>query len=258
MKRFLCPVENVKTVGEDIRILTFSSPEMASSVEPGQFVNIRAGVTFDPLLRRPFSVYRANGTQVEVIFSVFGKGTQILSTKQRGDVLDVIGPLGSPFSVDRDDFATGILVGGGLGVAPLPLITTSLRIRGKSVVTFLGARSSGHLVEEHLENTHVATDDGSRGHKGNVIELLERFLDMEVYTRPRLFGCGPTPMLEALAHLAIKKNIPCEVSLEGPMACGIGICQGCPVEVTDGGRKYALMCTEGPAFDVRRLRLSNA
>jgi dihydroorotate dehydrogenase electron transfer subunit len=100
----------------------------------------------------------------------------------------------------------------------------------------------------------VATDDGSEGFRGTVVELLEHTLQAGTPAGPKIFGCGPTAMLRALAGCARERDIPCEVSLEGPMACGIGICQGCPVELAEGENKYALMCTDGPTFDIRRIK----
>ncbi|MGB2957524.1 MAG: dihydroorotate dehydrogenase electron transfer subunit, partial [Bacteroidota bacterium] len=126
---------------------------------------------------------------------------------------------------------------------------------GKPVITCLGARTAGQLVMEHLDNVQVATDDGSRGHHGNVVDLLKQIIADRRPDRPKMFGCGPTPMLRALAEFALSAGIPCEVSLEGPMACGFGICQGCPVELSGDEGGYALMCKEGPAFDVRTIRL---
>ena len=167
----------------------------------------------------------------------------------------MLGPLGVPFSVDGDDFTTAVLVGGGLGVAPLPLATETLVRRGKRVVTFLGARTASQVVEAYLTNLEIATDDGSRGFRGNVVELLaSRWQSLKEH-EVKVFACGPTAMLRALAQFVRTHNIPCEVSLEGPMACGFGICQGCPVALAGGEKKYALMCKDGPVFDVRSILL---
>lgn len=250
-----CPISSVIDVAPGIHVLTFQSPEISKTILPGQFVNIRVDDATGPLLRRPFSVYRVEHNAIQLVFNVIGRGTSALSRKRPGDTLDVLGPLGVPFSVDRDDFETAVLVGGGLGVAPLPITTASLRRRGKNVVTFLGSRSLRSVVSDHLENVRVATDDGSAGYQGTVVDLLEQsFLDNRP-EKPRIFGCGPTPMLRALAAFAVREDIPCEVSLEGPMGCGFGICQGCPVELAGEQKKYALMCKDGPTFDVRTIRI---
>jgi dihydroorotate dehydrogenase electron transfer subunit len=126
---------------------------------------------------------------------------------------------------------------------------------GKEVITLLGARTASQLVTDHLENLQIATDDGSRGFQGTVVALLASLLHLGTPSRPRVFGCGPTPMLRALAELSVREGLACEVSLEGPMACGMGICQGCPVELVGEEKAYALVCKDGPTFDVRRIRI---
>ena len=121
---FSCPVESVREVGHRIFALRFYSPQLAQSTLPGQFVNMRVGPGYVPLLRRPFSVYHVESEFVDIIFNIVGRGTEILSTKKHGDVVDVLGPLGHAFVSDTG-FDTALLVGGGLGVAPLPMITDS-------------------------------------------------------------------------------------------------------------------------------------
>ncbi len=251
----VCSVSGVRKAGDGAYVLAFRSPAIARSVKAGQFLNVRVDGTTDPLLRRPFSVYRTEGDFVELIFNVIGKGTALLAGKRGGDTVDVLGPLGTPFNLMAGDFTTAVLVGGGLGVAPLPIATATLRAARTPVATFLGARSSGQVVDAYLENVSVATDDGTRGFHGNVVELLKTSLARQPQPHPKIFACGPTAMLKALGAFAIQSNIPCEVSLEGPMACGIGICQGCPVDLTGGEKKFALMCKDGPVFDVRTIRL---
>jgi dihydroorotate dehydrogenase electron transfer subunit len=255
MTHAICRVLSLNEVAENIFVLTVQAPEVAAAVRPGQFINVRVAEGTDPLLRRPFSVYRTERDQIEIIFNVVGKGSSALRRKRPGDTLDILGPLGVPFSFSGDDFDTAVLVGGGLGVAPFPLATQMLRAVNKKIVTYLGARTAAQLVPTHLDNVHVATDDGSKGFHGTVVELLTRELEALKLSRPKIFACGPTKMLHALAAVAMEKDIPAEVSLEGPMACGFGICQGCPVELMGGEKKYALMCKDGPTFDVRRIKL---
>lgn len=250
-----CPVQSVDEVADNVFVLTFLSPEISKHVQAGQFVNIKADEGTEPLLRRPFSVYRIVDERVEIIFNVVGKGSAALRKRKSGEWIDVLGPLGVPFSLSGKDFDTAVVVGGGLGVAPLPISTQALLENKKSVVTFLGARSAKQLVETHLVNVQIATDDGSKGHHGNVVELVRTKYEMFKSLRPKIFACGPTKMLHTVAMFAIERAIPCEVSLEGPMACGFGICQGCPVELVDGGKKYGLMCKDGPTFDVRRIKI---
>lgn len=255
MIQTLCRILSLEEVADDIFVLTFHAPDIAALVHAGQFINIRVAEGTDPLLRRPFSVYRTEGDNVQLIFNVVGKGSTALRRKRPGDVIDVLGPLGIPFSLNDPAFDTAVLVGGGLGVAPLPLSTQALRAFGKRIVTYLGARTAGQLVQQHLDNVHVATDDGSKGFHGTVVELMVSALDALKRKRTKIFACGPTKMLHAVAAVALEEDIPCEVSLEGPMACGFGICQGCPVELLGGEKKYGLMCKDGPTFDVRRIKI---
>jgi dihydroorotate dehydrogenase electron transfer subunit len=250
-----CPVEGVRTAGGGIYVLSFTSAVLSRSIRAGQFLNLRVEEGCEPLLRRPFSAYRIEKTTVEIVFHVVGRGTAALQRKRQGEMLDVLGPLGKPFNADEPGYDTGILIGGGLGVAPLPLLTSALKEMGKAVLTFLGARSSAQLVPGYLENLHTATDDGSEGFRGNAVELASDFLRKNPVRRPKIFACGPMPMLRAVASFARASDIPCEVSLEGPMGCGIGICQGCPVELAGPEKSYALMCKDGPAFDIRTIKI---
>ncbi len=254
-QRSLYTVRRVVEASPNIFVLSFKAPEIAEAVRPGQFVSVKAEDSNDPLLRRPFSVYWVDGHDVEIIFNVVGRGTTLLRNKRSGERIDVLGPLGVPFRTKDFDAETAILVAGGLGVAPMPLVTAALRKIGTRILTLLGVRSAQQAVEAHLENVRIATDDGSRGFHGTVVELLARLLDEGVPGRLKVFGCGPNAMLRALGDVCTAGRIPCEVSLEGPMGCGFGICQGCPVELVDGDRKYALMCKDGPSFDIRKIRI---
>lgn len=245
-----CLVTELQTVGSNIYVLSFRNSHIASTIQPGQFVNIKVSEWGIPLLRRPFSVYNTVGDDVKIIFNVIGLGTKIISSKRVGDVIDVIGPLGRPYNL-ADSHDTAILVAGGLGVAPLPMITKTLDRVSTSLVTFLGARSRDQLVSIHLENVHFATDDGSEGFHGTVVELLRTYLSTKNVPKPKIFACGPNAMLSSLSKLADEFRIPCEVSIECAMACGIGICQGCPIEQVGSEKKYALVCKDGPVFDSR-------
>jgi len=251
----LCQVLDLARVAENIYVLAFASRELADSILPGQFLNLRVEDGYEPFLRRPFSAYRVDDDRVEIIFNVVGKGTSCLRDKRPGESVDVLGPLGVPFRISEPTYDTGVLVGGGLGVAPMPLTTQFLNVAGKKIVTFLGARSTSQLMRRHLQSPIVSTDDGSEGFRGNIAECLQQYLDAHPIERPKIFACGPTPMLRAVGALALREGIPCEVSLEGPMGCGFGICQGCPVELVGAERKYALMCKDGPTFDIRSIRL---
>jgi len=249
------PIVDRTQVSRELFIVRFESSQLAAETRAGQFLNIRAlDGAWGPLLRRPFSVSSIKNDTLSLLFNIVGTGTRILASRRVGDTLDVLGPLGKPFGV-LGDYDSAILVGGGVGVAPFPLLTKELVRIGKSVTTLLGSRNREMIFSEGLQNVQLATDDGSVGMRGNVIKLLEQFLQKSELHHPKIFGCGPTPMLRALSELAQRMNLPCELSLEGDMACGVGICQGCPVERTGGERRYALTCIEGPSFDCREVKL---
>ena len=235
-------------------VVRFRSHEIASSAMPGQFVNIRCGEGCLPLLRRPMSISRIIGDEVELLFSVVGQGTRMLAAKRPGDTLDVVGPLGVPFGF-KGTYTTALLVGGGVGVAPFPFLSAMLAGEGKKIITFLGAKTAALLTPQNLKNVKLATDDGTQGYHGTVVELLENHLQNHDIVKPKMFGCGPTKMLKALTRVAEKTGIECELSLEGDMACGIGLCQGCPIERREGKKKYALVCTEGPTFNSKDIVL---
>jgi dihydroorotate dehydrogenase electron transfer subunit len=244
----LSRVIDCREVSEGIFTLRFQSPEIAVHAAPGQFVNLRCNGGCAPLLRRPFSISRVEGDTIELLFNVVGQGTAILSQKRGGDEIDVLGPLGTPFKI-HGAYETAILVGGGLGVAPLPFLTEALVKEKKAIETVVGARSVTHLADRNLQNVHIATDDGSKGFHGTVVGLLQSLQPRQKWATPKIFGCGPTKMMAALSEFARNEEIDCELSLEGDMACGMGLCQGCVVERADGSKKYSLVCVEGPTFN---------
>lgn len=251
----LAPLVAKRTLTHDLFVLRLAAPTIASSVQPGQFVNIlpRTGA-IDPLLRRPFSVYQTGEGWIEVIIQIHGKGTEELSKELVGDSLDVIGPLGSPWKYNSGSYSTAILLVGGVGVASMPSLTHACESSNIPFETYYGARSERLFADEYLKRVHYATDDGSKGYHGTIIDLLRSDLRSGAYTHPKLFVCGPTPMMRAATSLAAEFDIPCEVSLETEMACGVGICQGCPVQTTAAelektGKKFHLVCTHGPSFE---------
>ncbi len=244
---------NIK-VAEETYALRFRSRELAEAVLPGQFVNVGVSVLYDPLLRRPYSISNVHEDECEILYAVVGKGTTILSKKRPGEFIEILGPLGNTFGYEKH-FSTAIIVAGGIGVAPFPFLTRTLIQREIPVVTFLGVRSAARLFTQGLSNIHIATDDGSHGYHGTVIACLTEHLDTHYHDTPMIFACGPNAMLNAAQRFAQQRSIPCELSLESEMACGIGICQGCPIERTAGDRKYALVCTDGPCFDANDVRM---
>lgn len=241
-------VSSVEQLKNHIYHLKCYSPALASSFKAGQFLNLKVNDTTFPLLRRPFSISDVNGDEIYLLFNVHGEGTKMLTQKVKGDLLDVLAPLGCGYNTDGD-FDTAVLIGGGLGVAPFPLLTKQLQ--GKEIFTFLGGRSEADIVTYGLKNVFVSTDDGSLGEQGTVVKLFLENLDKFDGKKIKVFACGPTPMLKALQNVLLENNIDGEISTECAMACGFGICQGCPIEDKNNSSRYLLVCKDGPVFNVK-------
>lgn len=243
------PVVETTQVHENIFIQKIHSPEIARIIKPGQFLNIRVSETNTPLLRRPFSICDVENENIFIMFNVMGEGTKILACKQKDNLVDILGPLGNGFNLDGD-YKTAILIAGGLGSAPFPFVTRKIK-SFKSILPLVGGRTKDDVITYGMENVQISTDDGSVGLKGNVVQLLEKNLDKIDITLSKVFACGPNAMLRALKDFCIKHNLDCEVSTESAMACGFGICQGCPIESTSNSDKYLLICKDGPVFNVK-------
>lgn len=244
--------------------ITVVAPEVARSARPGQFVALRVGGEESALtLRRSFAIYQTRdrgvyGGTVEIVLAVRGKGTAWLAARRPHDPLDVVGPLGRPFTVPRDP-CTALLVGGGYGSAPLIGLAELLRARGCRVDFALGAATSdrlfGKLEAKRISSLiAVTTEDGSDGDTGRVTDALPALLGRagsEV-----VYACGPMPMLAAVADIAAQAGIPSQVAVEESMACGIGVCMTCvlPVVGDDGRTRMVRACLEGPVFRGDRVR----
>ena len=244
-------VELLQPVGERTFLIKVFSPHIAQKAKPGQFCNIKVSESDFPLLRRPFSICDVEGESVYFLFDIHGEGTKILSEKNPGDEIDILGPLGNGFN-STGDYEYAVIVAGGLGAAPFPFLTKSLR--NKKVITLVGARNSSLIVTERLENVSVATDDGSSGYKGTSVDLLKKTLSDAEISSFRIFACGPNAMLKSLQKLSLENNYDSQLSIECAMACGFGICMGCPVETSDG-EGYKLVCKDGPVFNASEIKL---
>jgi dihydroorotate dehydrogenase electron transfer subunit len=183
------------------------------------------------------------------MFNILGEGTRILSHKHSGDLVDILGPLGNGFNLDGD-YKTAIIVAGGLGAAPFPYLTREIK-RKKSLLSFVGGRTKQDVISYGFENLILSSDDGSIGYKGNVVQSLENNIDKIDIASSKVFACGPNAMLRVLKDFCLKNNLDCEVSTECAMACGFGICQGCPIESTSDPDKYLLVCKDGPVFNIK-------
>ncbi len=254
MKQEIVQIHSLEYLTNEILELTFISDYLSSVAKPGQFINIRVGDNF-PLLRRPFSIFNVEGNKISIVFNVIGTGTKVLARKRKGDTLDVLGPCGNSFlSFIDDSFDTAFFVGGGIGVAPFPFLTKHFP-SNKNIVTYLGGRHKELIITKDLKNIKISTDDGSDGFHGTVLDLIKKDYQENKYSKVRFFVCGPTRMMKAIADFANEINAECYASLECDMACGIGLCQGCNIEVIGGEKKYKLVCKEGTIFETKTVWL---
>ena len=258
-------LENVQ-IAEHTYRLRFRAPEMASRVLPGQFLMVRLAGCDDPLIGRPFALYDVHDvdgqpSDVDFVYLVEGKLTSRLATIPRGQEVEVWGPLGNGFI--PTDCKHLVMVAGGIGQTPFLAVAKERlgrRAFGRDAkpvdkATFVyGARTSGRLAGlDDFEATgldlRIATDDGSRGHRGLVTDLLPELL-AEDPAETHVVCCGPHPMMAAVSRVAQQHGVSCEVSLEEPMACGIGICFTCVAMIhqEDGTCDYKRTCVEGPVF----------
>ena len=252
-------IKNVEVVSDYYKMV-LNAPDIAKQAQPGQFVNIRVNDKYEPLLRRPFSIHSIKGANIDILYEVIGEGTQVLSQKKPGEYLDIIGSLGHGFSYrePRPENRKPILIAGGMGVAPLvflaeKLVTREPRTENRKPIVLIGARTkSGLLCEKEFKklgcSVKIATDDGSKGHRGFITDLLKSLLrEPRTENRePILYACGPHAMLKVVAAISKKRCIPTQVSLEEHMACGIGACLGCVVRTKSGSERA---CKEGPVFN---------
>lgn len=243
------PLAESIEIQENIFLQKIFSPEIAASAKPGQFLNVRVSDTIYPLLRRPFSVCDVEGEHIFLMYNILGEGTSILAHKQPGSLIDILGPLGHGFNIEGD-YETAVIIAGGLGAAPFPFLTKKIPVE-KKIVSIIGGRNKKDIITYNLKNVFTASDDGSEGFKGNVVDLFKNKLNDLSNTKLKVFACGPTPMLRALKQVCIDNKINCEVSTECAMACGFGICQGCPIESSHKQDTYLLVCKDGPVFNVK-------
>ncbi len=247
-------------IGKSYYRLVLRAPDAARTALPGQFVMLRVSENMDPLLARPFGISSIiSKTSVEIIYRVAGRGTMLLSQIEPGHSLDMLGPLGRGFPLPEKGIMP-VLVAGGSGFPPLHFLSTRT---GSHAHLFIGARNRECLppagilksFRENVAKVHIATEDGSMGKRGMSTDLLRDFLDTaEKKGYSALFACGPRPMLEAVGRLASEHAVPCYVSVEERMACGVGACMGCSIPMKGGG--YQRACKDGPVFEAGEIEWS--
>jgi dihydroorotate dehydrogenase electron transfer subunit len=262
----LTEVTSTTALGHGYHLLEFASPEMADLAEPAQFFMV--GIpNAEILLRRPYSICGSSGTfndrpreNVQILFKVVGRGTAMLAALKPGSQLDVLGPLGNGFKHPETAGTTPLFVAGGIGSAPFPALAHSMERLTPQPLMLYGARSAHDLplldwFNDHLGGVIVSTDDGSVGHHGRVTEPLETLLQAGSGIDYHIYACGPEPMLRAVAKVARRFEVTCDLALEAYMACGFGVCLGCVVPViTAGGETiFERVCMEGPVMRSDRL-----
>lgn len=262
-----------KHIAPNCFILTVKASALSKTAKPGQFVQLRFPQRDTPFLPRPFSFLDIQKDQIQILYQAVGKGTSLMSQLQKGDHVSLLGPFGTGWpKPEIFNHKTLLMVGGGVGIPPVYHFAIEAKRQLKqtfvaSSVIFLGGRTKQLLHSKKEFSTagfkvHSATDDGSYGHHGTIVERLEDYVESAVSrdVSPsdfQIIACGPTRMLEATAQLAFKYGMDCLVSMEEHMPCGFGACQGCAVQLkdvhTEGGFRYGLCCSEGPVFDAKSI-----
>jgi len=252
-----------KKVAPNIYLMKLKAPEIIQDALPGQFIHIKCSKGNYPLLRRPLSIHRIDKEKGEIyiLFQVVGEGTKLLAQKEVGDNLDILGPIGNGFNIYPESKKI-IIIGGGIGVAPLLALCEESIRKGKEVRVFIGALKKELVIgEENFRKlgakVDIATDDGSYKYKGLVTDLLEGSI-REGWLADQIFACGPKPMLRKIVEISLDTHINCQVSLEEQMGCGIGACLGCvcKIKVKEKNNNqnqikyiYKRVCVDGPIFE---------
>lgn len=251
-KRVIAKIISQREIKKGCFRMRLEAPFLANRAGPGQFLHIRCGSSTNPLLRRPISIHRIGKEDVEILYNVVGKGTEILSGKKAGDKIDIIGPLGRGFNIYRNSKSIKMLVAGGMGVAPLLGLAEKLSRDIKNFIVILGAKTQDHILcEKEFKklgaDLYIATEDGSRGKRALATELVREIVKSKKYKLEDVcvYAAGPIGMIKALCRLVKGCSIESQASLEERMACGLGACLGCVVETQLG---YKRVCKDGPVF----------
>jgi len=249
----------------EYRLLRLSSPAIGPLVQPGQFVHLRVPRLENAVLRRPFSVFKADSESLSILYATVGMGTEALTTVEEGEEVCLLGPLGTGFPPLRSSSFAGqanrgevmpVLVAGGYGNAALYLQAKNLPVKG---VAFFGGRSAEDIlcVDEFEAlgwDVRVTTDDGSLGTKGLVTAALDPWLAEQDTDAVELFACGPNAMLKAIGDRATEKGLTAWLSMDRNMACGVGACLTCVIKrKTENGWEWARCCKDGPVFEASEI-----
>ena len=245
-------VKSVEQIHQRYVLIKLTDNQPLPEMVPGQFIEIRVDGSPTTFLRRPISINFVDREQNELwlLVAAVGEGTRKLAQLHTGEVLNCLLPLGNGFTMPQSKDERILLVGGGVGVAPLLYMGAEMKRMGFEATFLLGARTSKDLlmldIFKRYGRVYVTTEDGSEGEKGFVTN--HSLLQAEQFTR--IATCGPTPMMKAVAVFARKAEVECEVSLENLMACGLGACLCCVEKTTEGN---LCVCKDGPVFNIRKL-----
>jgi dihydroorotate dehydrogenase electron transfer subunit len=259
MKQIKSRIISIIEAMPEAYLVWLEAPEIVPMISgPGQFIMVSCGE--DAFLPRPLSIHRVDGSQIALLFKVVGKGTQWLSQRKKGELLDIFGPLGNGFSINPNS-KNLLLVAGGIGIAPLCFLADYALAQGKIVAVIQGAQTASGLLPitspqkiydkgVHPASLHVinATEDGSEGFKGLATTLIKHYVN----TADQVFACGPIAMYKTMAGIPELKNKPVQLSLEIMMGCGTGVCYGCTIK-TEKGLKQ--VCKDGPVFGIGEVQL---
>lgn len=234
------------------------SPQISINSKPGQFINILPSSDWEYMMRRPMSIASQGEDKISIIYKVVGDGTRLMREWEIGTLVDIIGPLGNFWTKYED--CEPVLIGGGVGIAPIMNLKKHLDDLEISNHLIMGARTSTEhfLAHEPNKQIYMSTDDGSLGIRGTVLDALGL---INQKANIKIFACGPPGMMEAVKVFSINNNIVCDLAIETIMACGVGICQGCTVELNQDSKgensyrqKYALACIDGPIFNAKDIK----
>ena len=248
-------------IAEGIYKTTFSAPIIASNSLPGQFINILPEHNWSYVMRRPMSIASQGNDEISIIYKPIGDGTRIMKNWKIGDIVDNIGPLGNYWRGYEGTFP--ILIGGGVGIAPILNLHHLLTSQDIRHILIMGARNGKEHFLKHKpgEQIYMSTDDGSLGIKGNVVDAVKFIYSKnKLPDNAKIFACGPPLMMESVRYYSLKNQLKCDLALETIMACGIGICQGCTVERKVDKQlehsyrsRFALSCMDGPIFSAEEI-----
>ena len=254
MKKYILDLKVRETVavGKQAVLLRLTADEPLPEMLPGQFVEVRVDNTPSVLLRRPISIhyYKKETNELGLLVQLVGDGTRWMASLKAGDTVNIVLPLGNGFTLPSDASVRPLLIGGGVGVAPLLYLGMKLKEMGIAPTFLLGSRTENELMQvsefEKVGTVYITTENGAVGEQGYVTQhsVLTREQFGQVYT------CGPKPMMVAVARWAKSAGVSCEVSLENKMACGVGACLCCVEDTKDG---HVCVCNEGPVFSIDKL-----